>query len=98
MRTGCPLAARPAAPKPPHAPQRKRPELGGQDLTGAEQDGHIGSAASRHPSLSGAGGASLHRIDESEPRLRLSNNSQYGALRLVLPPSTRALFVRSAAS
>jgi acid phosphatase type 7 len=36
--------------------------------------------------VSGAGGASLYPIDESDPRLRFSNDSQYGALRLELRP------------
>jgi acid phosphatase type 7 len=36
--------------------------------------------------VSGAGGASLYGIDESDPRLRFSNDSQYGALRLALRP------------
>jgi hypothetical protein len=34
--------------------------------------------------VSGAGGASLYGIDESDPRLRFSSDSQYGALRLEL--------------
>jgi calcineurin-like phosphoesterase family protein len=36
--------------------------------------------------VSGAGGASLYNVDESDPRLRFSNDSQYGALRLELRP------------
>jgi hypothetical protein len=36
--------------------------------------------------VSGAGGASLYRVDESDPRLRFSNDSEYGALRLELSP------------
>jgi hypothetical protein len=36
--------------------------------------------------VSGAGGASLYGVDESDPRLRFSNDSQYGALRLELRP------------
>jgi hypothetical protein len=36
--------------------------------------------------VSGAGGASLYGIDESDPRLRFSNDSQHGALRLALRP------------
>jgi hypothetical protein len=36
--------------------------------------------------VSGAGGASLYEIDESDPRLRFSNDSDYGALRLELRP------------
>lgn len=36
--------------------------------------------------VSGAGGASLYPLDESDPRLRFSNDSQYGALRLELRP------------
>lgn len=86
MPAGCPLAAPSAAPKPPQGPLRKRPELGGQDLPGEDQDGHIGSAAPHHASLSGARGASLYHIDESDPSLGFSNDSQYGALRLVLRP------------
>lgn len=34
--------------------------------------------------VSGAGGASLSPVDESDPRLRFSNDTQYGALRLRL--------------
>jgi Calcineurin-like phosphoesterase len=34
--------------------------------------------------VSGAGGASLSPVDESDPRLRFSNDSRYGALRLRL--------------
>jgi acid phosphatase type 7 len=37
--------------------------------------------------VSGAGGASLYGVDESDPRLRFSNDSQYGALRLELRPT-----------
>jgi calcineurin-like phosphoesterase family protein len=36
--------------------------------------------------VSGAGGASLYAVDESDHRLRFSNDSQYGALRLRLHP------------
>jgi hypothetical protein len=36
--------------------------------------------------VSGAGGASLYGVDESDPRLRFSNDSRYGALRLELRP------------
>jgi hypothetical protein len=36
--------------------------------------------------VSGAGGASLYGVDESDARLQFSNDSQYGALRLVLRP------------
>jgi hypothetical protein len=36
--------------------------------------------------VSGAGGASLYGVDESDPRLRFSDDSQYGALRLELSP------------
>jgi calcineurin-like phosphoesterase family protein len=36
--------------------------------------------------VSGAGGASLYGVDASDPRLRFSNDTQYGALRLVLRP------------
>jgi hypothetical protein len=36
--------------------------------------------------VSGAGGRSLYGIDESDPRLRFSDDSQYGALRLKLRP------------
>ena len=34
--------------------------------------------------VSGSGGASLYRVVESDPRLRFSNDSRYGALRLKL--------------
>ena len=47
--------------------------------------------------VSGAGGASLYGIDESDPRLRFSNDSQYGALRLELRPrQARYSFVTAA--
>jgi calcineurin-like phosphoesterase family protein len=47
--------------------------------------------------VSGAGGASLYDIDESDPRLRFSNDSQYGALRLELRPhQARYSFVTAA--
>ena len=47
--------------------------------------------------VSGAGGASLYGIDESDPRLRFSNDSQYGALRLRLrPQQARYSFVTAA--
>ena len=36
--------------------------------------------------VSGAGGASLYGVDESDPRLRYFNDSEYGALRLELRP------------
>ena len=36
--------------------------------------------------ISGAGGALLTSVEESDPRLRFSNDSQYGALRLELRP------------
>jgi acid phosphatase type 7 len=41
--------------------------------------------------VSGAGGASLYNVDESDPRLAFSNDSQYGALRLELSPQ-RAVY------
>ena len=47
--------------------------------------------------VSGAGGASLYGIDESDPRLRFSNDSQYGALRLELRPQHAAYSFVSAA-
>ncbi len=47
--------------------------------------------------VSGAGGASLYGIDESDPRLRFSNDSRYGALRLGLRPQrARYSFVTAA--
>jgi acid phosphatase type 7 len=47
--------------------------------------------------VSGAGGKSLYDIDESDPRLRFSNDSQYGALRLELRPQhARYSFVTAA--
>jgi calcineurin-like phosphoesterase family protein len=47
--------------------------------------------------VSGAGGKSLYAIDESDPRLRFSNDSQYGALRLNLRPrKARYSFVTAA--
>lgn len=36
--------------------------------------------------ISGAGGAALSSVDESDPRLRFSNDSEYGAVRLELRP------------
>jgi hypothetical protein len=36
--------------------------------------------------VSGAGGAVLYNVNESDPRLRFSNDSQFGALRLKLRP------------
>ena len=36
--------------------------------------------------VSGAGGASLSGVDESDPRLRFFNDSEYGAVRLELRP------------
>jgi acid phosphatase type 7 len=47
--------------------------------------------------VSGAGGKSLYEVDESDPRLRFSNDSDYGALRLKLRPrEARYSFVTAA--
>jgi hypothetical protein len=36
--------------------------------------------------VSGAGGRGLYDVDESDPRLEFSNDTDYGALRLTLAP------------
>jgi Calcineurin-like phosphoesterase len=47
--------------------------------------------------VSGAGGAGIYGVDESDPRLRFSNDSDYGALRLELrPQEARYSFVTAA--
>jgi hypothetical protein len=47
--------------------------------------------------VSGAGGALLYGVDEPDPRLRFSNDSDYGALRLELrPQEARYSFVTAA--